>query len=76
MPRRRRATSSEEGRDLVVRIAGEGRKYGLYLLMVTQRPEKLEPNALTQCDNLMLLRLNGRGRGAHRRRLLVRAARR
>jgi DNA helicase HerA-like ATPase len=49
----------EEGRDRVVRIAGEGRKYGLHLLMVTQRPEKLEPNALTQCDNLVLLRLNG-----------------
>jgi uncharacterized protein len=49
----------QEGRDQVVRIAGEGRKYGLYLLLVTQRPDKLEPNALTQCDNLVLLRLNG-----------------
>jgi len=49
----------DEGRDLVVRIAGEGRKYGLYLMLVTQRPEKLEPNALTQSDNLILLRLNG-----------------
>jgi hypothetical protein len=49
----------EEGRDRVVRIAGEGRKYGLHLLLVTQRPDKLEPNALTQCDNLVLLRLNG-----------------
>jgi DNA helicase HerA-like ATPase len=49
----------EEARELIVRIAGEGRKYGLHLLMVTQRPEKLEPNALTQCDNLILLRLNG-----------------
>ncbi|MBN1530500.1 MAG: ATP-binding protein [Thermoleophilaceae bacterium] len=47
------------GRDHVVRIAGEGRKYGLHLLLVTQRPEKLEPNALTQCDNLVLMRLNG-----------------
>jgi DNA helicase HerA-like ATPase len=27
--------------------------------MVTQRPEKLHANALTQCDNLILLRLNG-----------------
>ena len=43
----------------MVRIAGEGRKYGLYLLLVTQRPDKLEQNALTQCDNLILLRLNG-----------------
>jgi uncharacterized protein len=48
-----------DAREIVVRIAGEGRKYGLYLLLVTQRPDKLEPNALTQCDNLMLLRLNG-----------------
>jgi DNA helicase HerA-like ATPase len=53
------ARLGSEGRDLVVRIAGEGRKYGLYLLLVTQRPEKLEPNALTQSDNLILLRLNG-----------------
>jgi uncharacterized protein len=45
--------------DQIVRIAGEGRKYGLYLLLVTQRPDKLEQNALTQCDNLVLLRLNG-----------------
>jgi uncharacterized protein len=50
---------AEEGRELIVRIAGEGRKYGLHLLMVTQRPEKLHANALTQCDNLILLRLNG-----------------
>jgi ATPase family associated with various cellular activities (AAA) len=46
-------------RDHVVRIAGEGRKYGLYLLLVTQRPDKLEDNALTQCDNVVLMRLNG-----------------
>jgi uncharacterized protein len=48
-----------EGREQVVRFAGEGRKYGLHLLLVTQRPDKLEANALTQCDNLVLLRLNG-----------------
>jgi uncharacterized protein len=49
----------QEGRDHIVRIAGEGRKYGLHLLLVTQRPDKLEPNALSQCDNLVLMRLNG-----------------
>ena len=48
-----------EGRDQVMRIAGEGRKYGLHLLLVTQRPDKLAANALTQCDNLILMRLNG-----------------
>ncbi len=42
----------------VVRIAGEGRKYGLYLLLSTQRPEKVHQNVLSQCDNLILMRMN------------------
>ena len=41
-----------------VRIAGEGRKFGLYLLVSTQRPEKLHENVLSQCDNLLLMRMN------------------
>ena len=42
----------------VVRIAGEGRKYGLYLIVVTQRPDKLDENVISQCDNLILMRMN------------------
>lgn len=41
-----------------VQIAGEGRKLGLYLLLSTQRPAKLHPNVLSQCDNLVLMRMN------------------
>ena len=41
-----------------VRIAGEGRKFGLYLLVSTQRPQKVHPNVLSQCDNLVLMRMN------------------
>jgi uncharacterized protein len=41
-----------------VRIAAEGRKFGLYLLVSTQRPQKVHPNVVTQCDNLVLMRLN------------------
>ena len=41
-----------------VRIAAEGRKFGLYLLACTQRPQKVHPNVVTQCDNLVLMRLN------------------
>jgi DNA helicase HerA-like ATPase len=41
-----------------IRIAGEGRKYGIYLLLSTQRPDKLHVNVLSQCDNLLLMRLN------------------
>jgi hypothetical protein len=41
-----------------IRIAGEGRKYGLYLLLSTQRPDKLHVNVLSQCDNLLMMRMN------------------
>ena len=46
--------------DLCVRIAAEGRKFGLYLLLSTQRPQKLPENVVSQCDNLVLMRLNSR----------------
>ena len=42
----------------VIRIAGEGRKFGLYLIVVTQRPQKVHENVLSQCDNLILMRMN------------------
>jgi DNA helicase HerA-like ATPase len=42
----------------VIRIAGEGRKYGLYLLLSTQRPAKVHQNVLSQCDNLLLMKMN------------------
>ena len=41
-----------------IRIAGEGRKFGLYLIVVTQRPQKVHENVLSQCDNLILMRMN------------------
>jgi hypothetical protein len=44
----------------VIRIAAEGRKYGLYLLLSTQQPQKIHANVLAQCDNLILLRMNSR----------------
>jgi hypothetical protein len=44
-----------------VRIAAEGRKFGLVLLVSTQRPQKVHENVLSQCDNLVLMRMNSRG---------------
>ena len=41
-----------------IRIAAEGRKFGLYLLVSTQRPQKIAENVLSQTDNLVLMRLN------------------
>jgi DNA helicase HerA-like ATPase len=48
-------------------IAAEGRKFGLYLLVSTQRPQKVEANVLSQCDNLILMRLNSDADGAFAR---------
>jgi hypothetical protein len=47
--------------DLAVRIAGEGRKFGIYLLVASQRPLKVHENVLSQCDNLFLMRMNSAG---------------
>lgn len=45
-------------RDRLVQIAAEGRKFGLWLLLSTQRPSKIHAGVLTQCDNLTLMRMN------------------
>jgi hypothetical protein len=39
-------------------IAGEGRKFGLYMVLSTQRPQKVHRNVISQCDNLLLMRVN------------------
>jgi len=41
----------------VNRISGEGRKYELYLVLVSQRPAKIHPNALDSCRNFFVLKL-------------------
>jgi uncharacterized protein len=43
--------------DYAVRIAAEGRKFGLYLMVCTQRPQKVQENIVSQCDNLVLMRM-------------------
>ncbi len=48
-----------------IRIAGEGRKFGLYLIVVTQRPQKVHENVLSQCENLVLMRMNSTADLAH-----------
>ncbi len=39
-------------------VAGEGRKFGIYMVLSTQRPQKVHRNVLSQCDNLLLMRVN------------------
>lgn len=39
-------------------IAKEGRKYGVGLLLVTQRPSELDETVLSQCGTIIALRMN------------------
>jgi len=48
-----------------IKIAGEGRKFGLYLLVATQRPSKIHANVLSQCENLVLMKMNSASDLAH-----------
>jgi DNA helicase HerA-like ATPase len=40
------------------RIAKEGRKYGISLALVTQRPSELDPTILSQCSTAVAMRLS------------------
>jgi len=42
----------------ISRIAKEGRKYGLYLGIATQRPSELDPTILSQCGTVFAMRLS------------------
>lgn len=44
-------------RHALARIAKEGRKYGCYLGVVTQRPGELDPTILSQCSTVFTMRL-------------------
>jgi DNA helicase HerA-like ATPase len=44
-------------RHALARIAKEGRKYGCYLGVVTQRPGELDPTILSQCSTVFAMRL-------------------
>jgi hypothetical protein len=43
--------------EYAIRIAGEGRKYGLFLLVSSQRPSKVHSNVVSQCGNLVLMKM-------------------
>jgi DNA helicase HerA-like ATPase len=44
-------------RRAISRIAKEGRKYGVYLGMVTQRPAELDATILSQCSTIFAMRM-------------------
>ncbi|QPC88159.1 DUF87 domain-containing protein [Mesorhizobium sp. NBSH29] len=56
-------------RHALSRIAKEGRKYGCYLGVVTQRPGELDPTILSQCSTIFSMRLSN-----HQDQAIIRSA--
>jgi DNA helicase HerA-like ATPase len=57
VPSERNADGSSVGR-ILSRIAKEGRKYGVSLGLITQRPSDLAEGVLSQCGTILSMRLN------------------
>jgi len=45
------------GYNIFQRIAKEGRKYGILLGFITQRPSELDENAISQCTNFLVFKI-------------------
>jgi len=56
--------------DRVERVAKEGRKYGVNLIVVSQRPSEVSETVLSQCGNFIVLRLTNPTDQGYVRRLL------
>jgi DNA helicase HerA-like ATPase len=46
--------------ELIHTIAAEGRKYGLHVILATQRPNKIKRGLLGECDNAIIMKMNSR----------------
>ncbi|RSV47070.1 DUF87 domain-containing protein [Sphingomonas sp. ABOLD] len=57
VPNERNADGSSVGR-ILSRIAKEGRKYGVSLGLITQRPSDVAEGVLSQCGTILSMRLN------------------
>lgn len=57
VPKERNADGSSVGR-ILSRIAKEGRKYGVSLGLITQRPSDMAEGVLSQCGTILSMRLN------------------
>ena len=46
------------GYNIFERISKEGRKYGMFLALITQRPSELSDTCVSQCANFVILRIS------------------
>ncbi|MCG6401697.1 ATP-binding protein [Vibrio fluvialis] len=71
MPQRNMADSADDiSLDIFERIAKEGRKYGVSLVVISQRPSEVNKTMLSQCSNFVSMRLtNAEDQGVIKRLL-------
>ncbi len=74
VPAERNADGSSVAR-VLSRIAKEGRKYGVSLGLITQRPSDLAEGVLSQCGTIIAMRLNNERDQAHVRAAMPEGAR-
>lgn len=60
----------EAAQEAIRRIAKEGRKYGIGLFLVTQRPSEVDGTVLSQCNSWVVLRVGNEVDRAHVRSML------
>jgi DNA helicase HerA-like ATPase len=60
----------EAAQEAVRRIAKEGRKYGIGLLLISQRPSEVEATVLSQCNSWIVLRITNDADREHVRSIL------
>ena len=71
IPERAQADSADSvAIEIFERIAKEGRKYGIGLVVISQRPSEVNRTVLSQCNNVIAMRLtNGDDQGVIKRLL-------
>ncbi len=60
----------EAAQEAIRRLAKEGRKYGIGLMLVSQRPSEVEATVLSQCNSWLVLRVTNDADRAHVRSIL------
>lgn len=60
----------EAAQEAIRRLAKEGRKYGIGLMLVSQRPSEVEATVLSQCNSWLVLRITNDADRSHVRSIL------
>ncbi|VXB57257.1 Nucleotidyltransferase [Arthrobacter sp. 9V] len=69
VPSQPKSASTLDATKIFERVAKEGRKYGLFLIISSQRPSELSGTVLSQCSNYMIHRIQNPEDLQHIRRM-------